>query len=764
MRSQADDDNEVGSSLLQLRDYLLDRGLFPTEQEFLSPSFNADTHAWGQDFGAFPTAEGFINIYGTDERQGVFVGEKPSAGTIIALYYVKSLLANGEVDNARAALREITSADVSSLAENMRAFLLLNEKAYTAAAEIFKALSEKSPDLAPLLVNLANSQWLANPSIDAAREAVAIYEKALAVDAQNIVALNNRAVMHIILGRYDDAKAGLSRIAAGTNPKSDFNMALLAAQIGNANEALVLLAPLSASNGNFRSLRHVQVKAMARLGDYEGAIALLDNIALETLENNQSLILLRVRYLIEQRLWMRARRSLLNLLDSYSQPDLKWRYYMALVALNLGDVKTEEEQSIALAETEGGNHYAAAIRAEKLAKGKSAQGAAAALETALQETPLWTEKAEYIFRHGYALADLDQELALKIVQTYFFEDIRLSARPEVIALFARLQAEKNAEVTETLLKNFPQPIVLPSVLHNIGLAQIALGAPQVALQNLSAAARLLPVNFTILEDIKSAYEILKDDERSAQLQRVLEYLKGLGQGEGAANRVVYEVIFPAERALKSKIIKAIKDPEQVQSALVAYRNAIDKSEDAKKQVELLYARATFFIYLRRYDESIADLDAALKARAFDKEKEMQIRLFYGNLLFLQERYGEAALQFEKTLEKEDVSPLPRRLYANVLYKKGDIVSIKSAEQEIKTVLKEFPADVDSYILLSDIEYELKDTQTAIETLRQAARLSPNYAVIYDKLYERQKILNGPLSVENREIFEEIRRNTQSQLN
>ena len=136
-------------------------------------------------------------------------------------------------------------------------------------------------------------------------------------------------------------------------------MALLAAQIGNANEALVLLAPLSASNGNFRSLRHVQVKAMARLGDYEGAIALLDNIALETLENNQSLILLRVRYLIEQRLWMRARRSLLNLLDSYSQPDLKWRYYMALVALNLGDVKTEEEQSIALAETEGGNHYAA---------------------------------------------------------------------------------------------------------------------------------------------------------------------------------------------------------------------------------------------------------------------------------------------------------------------------------------------------------------------------------------------------------------------
>ena len=73
MRSQADDDNEVGSSLLQLRDYLLDRGLFPTEQEFLSPSFNADTHAWGQDFGAFQTAEGFINIYGTDERQGVFV-------------------------------------------------------------------------------------------------------------------------------------------------------------------------------------------------------------------------------------------------------------------------------------------------------------------------------------------------------------------------------------------------------------------------------------------------------------------------------------------------------------------------------------------------------------------------------------------------------------------------------------------------------------------------------------------------------------------
>ena len=53
MRSQADDDNEVGSSLLQLRDYLLDRGLFPTEQEFLSPSFNADTHAWGARFRRF---------------------------------------------------------------------------------------------------------------------------------------------------------------------------------------------------------------------------------------------------------------------------------------------------------------------------------------------------------------------------------------------------------------------------------------------------------------------------------------------------------------------------------------------------------------------------------------------------------------------------------------------------------------------------------------------------------------------------------------
>ena len=153
-----------------------------------------------------------------------------------------------------------------------------------------------------------------------------------------------------------------------------------------------------------------------------------------------------------------------------------------------------------------------------MAKGKSAQGAAAALETALQETPLWTEKAEYIFRHGYALADLDQELALKIVQTYFFEDIRLSARPEVIALFARLQAGKKRRGYRDFVKELSPTDRFTSVLHNIGLAQIALGAPQVALQNLSAAARLLPVNFTILEDIKSAYEILKDDERSAQLQ------------------------------------------------------------------------------------------------------------------------------------------------------------------------------------------------------------------------------------------------------
>ena len=145
--------------------------------------------------------------------------------------------------------------------------------------------------------------------------------------------------------------------------------------------------------------------------------------------------------------------------------------------------------------------------------------------------------------------------------------------------------------------------------------------------------------------------------------------------------------------------------------------------------------APHFYLLRRYDESIADLDAALKARAFDKEKEMQIRLFYGNLLFLQERYGEAALQFEKTLEKEDVSPLPRRLYANVLYKKGDIVSIKSAEQEIKTVLKEFPADVDSYILLSDIEYELKDTKPRLKLCakRRACRLiTPLFMINYTR--------------------------------
>ena len=764
MRSQAGDDNEVESSLLQLRDYLLDRGLFPTDQEFLSPSFNADTYAWGQDFGASPTAEGFINSYSTDERQGVFADEKPSAVDIIALYYVKSLLDNGEIDNARAALREVAGAGISLLAENMRAFLLLNEKKYTAAAEVFKTLSEKSPNLAPLLVNLANSQWLANPSIDAVREVLAIYEKALAVDAHNIVALNNRAVMHIILGRYVDAKAGLSRIVAGTNPKSDFNMALLAVQIGNANNALTLLESLLASNSNFKSLRHVKARVMARLGDYGGAITLLDKIALETLGNNQAIVLLRVRYLIEQRLWMRARRTLLNLLDSHPQPDLKWRYYMALVALFLGDAETEEEQSIALAEADGGNHYAAAIRAEKLARGKNAQGAAAALKTALQEAPLWTDRAEYIYRHGYALAGLDQELALETVQMYFFEDIRLATRPAVIALFARLQAEKNAKVTEILLKNFPQPIILPSILHNVGLAKIALGNPQGALQNLSVAAQFLPVNFAILKDIKSVYEILEDNESSTQLQSVLEYLKGLSRGESVENRVVYEVVFTADSALKSKIIKAIKDPGQVQSALIAYRDAIDKSEDAKEQSELLYARATFFIYLRRYDEAIADLDVALKARVFNKEKESLIRLFYGNLLFLQERYGESVRQFKKILEEKDVSPLPRRLYANVLYKKGDIQSIKAAEREIKIVLKKFPADLDSYILLSDIEYDLKDSQTAIETLRKAARVLPSYSIIYDKLYERQKILSGPLSIENREIFEDIRGGLQSQLN
>ena len=110
-------------------------------------------------------------------------------------------------------------------------------------------------------------------------------------------------------------------------------------------------------------------------------------------------------------------------------------------------------------------------------------------------------------------------------------------------MFARLQAEKKRRGYRDFVKELSPTDRFTFRSTQYRSCSIALGAPQVALQNLSAAARLLPVNFTILEDIKSAYEILKDDERSAQLQRVLEYLKGLGQGEGAANRVVYEVIF-----------------------------------------------------------------------------------------------------------------------------------------------------------------------------------------------------------------------------
>ena len=183
---------------------------------------------------------------------------------------------------------------------------------------------------------------------------------------------------------------------------------------------------------------------MARLGDYEGAIALLDNIALETLENNQSLILLRVRYLIEQRLWMRARRSLFKPVGFLFATGLE----MA-VLYGLSGVKPRRCENRGRTKHRACRDGGRVITMrplygrKKLAKGKKrARRGGPPWKRRYKKRLCGRKKAEYIFRHGYALADLDQELALKIVQTYFFEDIRLSARPEVIALFARLQAEK----------------------------------------------------------------------------------------------------------------------------------------------------------------------------------------------------------------------------------------------------------------------------------------------------------------------------------
>ena len=756
VRTQTDETNPTEAAVLQLRDYLLKQKIYFIGQTFPTPSFNQDTLSWEEDFGTPNiTSEGFINSYDGGE---IFLDdEQLPTSAIIALYYVQSLLANGETEDARAALLDVSADNAAQLIKITQAFLLMYEKNYSAAAEEFQAISKNFPKTASFLVNFANSSWLANPSTDNIQEVSAIYKKALGLDDKNTVAQNNLAVMNIILGRYNDAQSLLSNIPTSNNPHSVFNLAVLAAQIGDPQKSLSLLKPLSLKE--FKTLDHIKAKAAARLGDYDDAIALLDVISSRD-ENDLSPVLLRVHYLIEQELWMRARETLLMLLrrvDSDTRPALKARthYYMALVAAQVGEKRTGKKQLDEIKKADGDSYYIDALAAEEHAKKQDAQGIAEALKAALRKTSSIMEKTEYASRYGYLLANLDEDLAL-LSLSELLEQPRLTSRPTIRALLARLQAKQDTSLASSLLYQLHPPPT-SSALHNTGLAMMLTGNLEGALENLHAAQQFSPTSIPVLESIKSLYEDLGDNEKKALVLNVIEYLEKIARGEKIKDKVVFEIIFPADKVLREKINQALdsRTQEKREEALDAYSNAIDKTTDDTKHASLLYARSTFFTWIKRYDEAIVDMNAALELNKFNPKQEIRARMAYGHLLFLHGKYKEAGLQFKENIKHFPESPLPHRFYAESLFKIGQQVQ---ANQEIEAVLEKFPADIDSYILLADMQKFLGQPKQAVESLRQAARISPTIRIIYERLNNIQTSLGFSVASENRSITRALRRN------
>lgn len=757
---RADDIIRAGRGALRevvfLNRYLYQNGflLFPFSAAIdgAPPENSPPSKLWG-----FNTNwDGYINRY-QNSTGAAFLDEQLTARTITHLYYAYALMRQNEFDEAESEIRSaLADAPNSPNVKQAEAMLLARRGDNADAAARFEALVQQTDD-AQTLNNLAVAKWAMLPRLDDAAAIIRFYADSLKTGGDDLLAFNNIIFFNLMRGDIAAAAEQMSRpisaAATDSSPQLKLNRASLDAWNGDLDKALQLLSSISAE-----SVPHIALYVAvleSRRGEYENALAVLQT-AEQSFPQDEDISLLLARLLIQRGEQWAAHAKLKEFLTRRPK-NAEARYLFAKIALELDDGVLFEQQKIELEKNIDARtrHYLDALQAAEFIQQGNLQGAVDAYRRAIRAAPLTREKQEYAVEWGALNAKLttgDNAEVTEVLTSLLGEQFNA----EIAAVLSYAQAIEGAPGARDTALAAQKSAHSETAQKFLGAALTKIGDIPAAMPLLIQALRRRPNDAFALNALHDAQQKadLRDDAEVTQ--KIMDYLTAISEGRGPVERVKYNIAAPNNNALAKKLQLALNPgggAAALKDALRGYATELEKAETTETKAQLMLSRATFQVYLEDYDAAAADFQAAI-AFGLPEENLQNALLIYARVLTEQGQNTAAAETLKQVVDLAPDTPLYRRLRAQAIANDGDI---NGASNILKTLIKNYPADFDSYYELAKLQYQQEKHADAAQTLRALTRVAPNFSEAY-------KLLAASYAARENKKMEDIYTRVYSELN
>lgn len=719
-----------------------------------SPGFSSALAVHGFPFSM--PVDAFNNTYYVPSSRSVLLEERLDAVENTYLLLAEVAMRQGEFAAAEEYLDALTQIKRDAIAPNslrhmyFNALLAVSEGNYLNAADYYSRIDDREASV-DARVMLASARWAAGKGALPGEKILGVYDKALRLQPQNLIALVNRAYLHLVLGEADKAAPLLETAheVHGRNFHVLYNFALLDIVRGDLIRAQDDLQELLASGYDSTELTSVLTYALLAGGGGESDLI----PALQKLKANDRIT--PATYLILADLYRRRDQPLLavaELLAGRKQfpGDKNLLFELMLEYAN----QQEVAKYAALKEIVSDADFQADYRtwlAEALTSA-SVSDAGLAFQQALlvaeeigQKENVLQRWLRYLQSEGEAARAA--EVARRVDRLYEQSGGKPPLSLRMLQIWGGVSAANIAqrkrmvaEVVQQLDEDVHHP---PDVQEDIAYALAALGDKRQAMKILEPLAkshgskRNLQLLLWVYENlgVEDAGKIAEVNRRmeaigvqeiavseKQEFLRTAEAIQDAGLAVARSGKKELSGVALSGDDQYSDVINLALAEQDYERAIAIYSELLVDTEAGYTPALVYQNRGVLYLKIKDYEQALQDFDNALAQQGIDEDDRNSVLYNQSLALIGMKRYEEARTVLAQLVENTGDNLRNLVLYAQVLHGFNDSNAIMPIYERI---IRLSPEQISFYVRLADVYNKLERTGDAFDILRAGLRVDPN---------------------------------------
>lgn len=687
----------------------------------------------------------FNNTYYVPMHDMRLFDQRMSAKEGVVLMQAVAALMVGEPETARTQLRQLEGSE-ALLYYYMQGYLSVLDNDYESAVKFYQSALQAGGESADGIVLHANAKWVGSGGAKPTEENIDGYKKALSLEKDNVIAINNLAFLHTYLGNMEEARR-LLESSGGVgilNKYISTNLALLRVDRNNFKKAAAELKALFRNYPDLPIVVESLLRALKIQGENTEAITLLKEWRKKYSEHDTPEVALEIASLYREH--SQPLLVIAELSDAAEKfPDnrditaeilLEYVRQQRIDSFRevLASVKSDEDFMhdprvlVARAYTTQNAYARRALFEEAVTnadtidkKNKALTGWARWLldngeDMASESLLMWAAKV-----NGSKLPPLSLQAALMRLQ----------------ALDAQGDAEQTAILREAETFIAGHLDLAISALLDVAWVFIHLGKPDRAIDLASNLNYSASGTTDVLNVLRVAYLEIGNTEKVDEIDRRIALIKEHAEEpkDSIEDPVEYLDVIVGEGSVDNVIEdlnKALRENDY-QTAISMYTKIIDLKIKMETPALTYQNRGALYVRLNEYELAVKDFQKALSLgeNLTDKQRE-PILYNYGYALLRLGRYKQSVEVLESVIKISPENVEVLSLYASVLEKSRAYDSLVNVYQKIIALS---PGQMNAYQSMAHVYSVLGRQDDAIQTLNKALEIEPRNREIHRSLAE-----------------------------